>query len=83
MINKRFKTGMPSVLHSAPDFILSGAPFSVTAAYRDFGENSPEKLCFKADGGKEYFLYPIIASNTCCAFCISAGENAHSFTSIS
>ena len=59
MINKRFKKGMPSVFHSAPDFILSGSPFSVTAAYRAFGETSPEKLCFKADGGKEYFLYPV------------------------
>ena len=56
---KRFIKGMPEVLHAAPDFVLSGSPFSVSAACRVFGDNAPEKLCFKADGDKEYYLYPV------------------------
>ena len=59
MKTKRFRKGMPAVFHSAPDFVLSGSPFSISAAYRAFGETAPEKLCFKEVGGKEYYLYPV------------------------
>ncbi len=59
MKTKRFKRGLPAVLHAAPDFVLLGSPFSISAAYRAFGESAPEKLCFKAEGEKEYFLYPV------------------------
>ena len=57
MKTKRFNRSLPEVLHAAPEFVMSGSPFSISAAYRVFGENAPEKLCFKIDGEKEYYLY--------------------------
>ncbi len=59
MKTKRFNRSLPEVLHAAPEFVMSGSPFSISAAYRVFGENAPEKLCFKIDGEKEYYLYPV------------------------
>ena len=45
-------------MHAAPEFIIAGNPFSVSAAYRAFGETAPERLTLRIEGGKEYYLLP-------------------------
>lgn len=55
---ERYRTGIPSVLHASPEFIIADEPFSVSAACRTFGESYPDKLILRIEGGKEHFLFP-------------------------
>ena len=50
---KKFNGGCPAVLHASPEFAVAGEPFSVSAAYRAYGDSAPERLVMRIEGEKD------------------------------
>lgn len=59
MKTKRYCGTLPAVVHASPDYAMAGEPFSVSAACRVFGDDAPQRLVMRIEGGKDYYLLPI------------------------
>ncbi|MBQ4141783.1 MAG: CehA/McbA family metallohydrolase [Clostridia bacterium] len=55
---KRYCGNYPAVLHAAPEYAIVDHPLSISAAYRVFGENAPERLVLRIEDGKDFYLLP-------------------------